>query len=165
MVPGNDDGPDHDGDHEPRSRGQRFQVPHRDGTRVEVGEAIHVGGERPWMCAVKLVGQRRELQEDGRHGALEDLIGDHGDPPEPTQTLLVRTGRGATAEDARRDALGQLTLVYGSPVEPPPAAVILQKPSDPPPPLPPPDGEDEPPPVRVATPQSWVSRLMRRLKR
>src|SRR5580698_995633 len=100
--------------------GQRFHVQHRGGTRVEVGEPVHVGGERPWMCAVKLVGQKRDQPDDP-------------DQPEPTQTLLVRTGRGNTAEDARRDALAHLTLVYGSPVAPPPTAIIMQKPSDPPP--------------------------------
>lgn len=109
---------------EPKSRTGRFHVQHRGGTRVEVGEPVHVGGERPWMCAVKLVGQKRDQPDDPEH-------------PDPTQTLLVRTGRGNTAEDARRDALANLTLVYGSPVAPPPAAVIMQKPSDPPPPLPP----------------------------
>lgn len=107
---------------EPKSRTGRFHVQHRGGTRVEVGEPVHVGGERPWMCAVKLVGQKRDQPDDPEH-------------PDPTQTLLVRTGRGNTAEDARRDALANLTLVYGSPVAPPPAAVIMQKPSDPPPPL------------------------------
>jgi hypothetical protein len=106
---------------EPKSRTGRFHVQHRGGTRVEVGEPVHVGGERPWMCAVKLVGQKRDQPDDPEH-------------PDPTQTLLVRTGRGNTAEDARRDALANLTLVYGSPVAPPPAAVIMQKPSDPPPP-------------------------------
>ena len=106
---------------EPRARTGRFHVQHRGGTRVEVGEPIKVGGERPWMCAVKLVGQKRDLPDDPDH-------------PEPTQTLLVRTGRGETAEDARRDALAQLTLLYGSPVAPPPTAVITQMPSDPPPP-------------------------------
>jgi hypothetical protein len=76
------------------------------------------------MCAVKLVGPKRDQPEDPEH-------------PDPTQTLLVRTGRGATADDARRDALSHLTLVYGSPVAPPPTAIIMQKPSDPPPPMPP----------------------------
>jgi len=111
------DSPVRPNEEEPRSRTGRFHVPHRGGTRVEVGEPIRVGGDRPWMCAVKLVGRKRDPTED----------------PEPTQTLLVRTGRGVTAEDARRDALAQLTLVYGSPVEPPPAPIISQKPSDPPP--------------------------------
>ncbi|HEY6461629.1 MAG TPA: hypothetical protein VIY73_15785 [Polyangiaceae bacterium] len=108
---GSDPGPDG------RPRTGRFNVQHRGGTHVEVGEPIKVGGDRPWMCAVKLVGKKRDETED----------------PEPTQTLLVRTGRGLTAEDARRDALAQLTLVYGSPVEPPPSPIISQKPSDPPP--------------------------------
>ncbi len=99
----------------------RFHVPHRDGARVEVGEPIRVGGDRPWMCAVKLVGRRRDEPADG---------------PEATQTLLVGTGRGQSPDDARRRALAQLTLVYGSPVEPPPAPVISQKLSEPPAPLP-----------------------------
>lgn len=99
----------------------RFHLPHRHGTRVEVGEPICLGGDRPWMCAVKLVGTSAGPAVWSK---LE---------PEPTQTLLVRTGRGATPDDARRDALAQLTLVYGSPVEPQPEPVILQKPSEPPP--------------------------------
>jgi hypothetical protein len=127
----------------PKSRTGRFQVPHRGGTRVEVGEPIHVGGDRPWMCAVKLVGRKRDPSED----------------PEPTQTLLVRTGRGATAEDARRDALAQLTLVYGSPVEPPPAPVIVQKPSDPPPAHP--EGDAS---AGAAPRRSWLSRLFDRFR-
>jgi hypothetical protein len=100
---------------------------------VEVGEPIRVGGDRPWMCAVKLLGRKR------------------GGPPEgeATHTLLVRTGRGFSPDDARRQALAQLTLVYGSPVEPPPEAVISQKPSDPP----------AAPPATVLPARGWVSRL------
>jgi hypothetical protein len=128
---------------EPKSRTGRFHVKHRGGTRVEVGEPVHVGGDRPWMCAVKLVGQKRDVPEDPEH-------------PEPTQTLLVRTGRGATPEDARRDALAQLTLVYGSPVEPPPAPVISQKPSDPPPP--------PGPQAAARKPKGWLARLLELVK-
>ena len=128
---------------EPKSRTGRFHVKHRGGTRVEVGEPVKVGGDRPWMCAVKLVGQKRDMPDDPEH-------------PEPTQTLLVRTGRGATPEDARRDALAQLTLVYGSPVEPPPSAVISQKPSDPPPP-PPAEADDKPG-------KTWLTRLLEFVK-
>jgi hypothetical protein len=132
---------------EPKARTGRFHVMHRGGTRVEVGEPIKVGGDRPWLCAVKLVGQKRDVPEDP-------------DAPEPTQTLLVRTGRGNTAEDARRDALAQLTLVYGSPVEPFPAAVIMHKPSDPPPPKPP-----APRPAAPAeAPKGWWARLVARLR-
>jgi hypothetical protein len=126
---------------EPKSRTGRFQVKHRGGTRVEVGEPVRVGGDRPWMCAVKLVGQKRDVPDDPEH-------------PDPTQTLLVRTGRGATPEDARRDALAQLTLVYGSPVEPPPSAVISQKPSDPPPPE----------PAADVKPKTWLTRLLEFVK-
>ncbi|HEY8039399.1 MAG TPA: hypothetical protein VIF15_06375 [Polyangiaceae bacterium] len=131
-------------DEEMKSRTGRFHVQHRGGARVEVGEPINVGGERPWMCAVKLVGRKREPSDDA----------------EPTQTLLIRTGRGATPEDARRDALAQLTLVYGSPVEPAPSPVISQKPSDPPPP---PDPATTSPTV-PARPRGWLSRLVSRLR-
>jgi hypothetical protein len=113
----------------------RFKVQHRGGTRVEVGEPVRIGGDLPWMCAVKLVGRKTDDPEDG----------------EPTQTLLVRTGRGATPEDAQRDAMAQLTLVYGSPVEPPPVPVISQKPSDPPPP--------------IGRARGWLSRLLSRFRR
>jgi hypothetical protein len=154
MVSGHDDGgPRGGGEEEPKARTGRFHVPHRGGTRVEVGEPINVGGDRPWMCAVKLVGRKRDLPEDP-------------DIPEPTQTLLVRTGRGASAEDARRDALAQLTLVYGSPVEPPPAPVIVQKPSDPPPP-PGPLAADIPtvPSQRgLGDRRGWFARLVARLR-
>jgi hypothetical protein len=107
---------------EPKSRTGRFHVQHRGGTRVEVGEPIKVGGSKPWMCAVKLVGQKR----------------DDGEPeqPEPTQTLLVRTGRGFTPEEAQREAIANLTLVYGSPISPPPHTTISMK-SERPPPEPP----------------------------
>lgn len=153
MVPEDDESPrsprgrtsSHpDFEEEPKSRTGRFHVQHRGGARVEVGEPIRVGGSLPWMCAVKLVGRKRDEPED----------------PEPTQTLLVRTGRGATAEDARRDALAQLTLVYGSPVEPPPSPVIVQKPSDPPPPMP--AGS----PAEAAGPRrSWLGRLVDKLRK
>ena len=134
--------PDHD--EEPRSRTGRFNVKHRGGAHVEVGEAINVGGEKPWMCAVKLVGKKRDI----------------ADEDEPTQTLLVRTGRGETAEDARREALSQLTLVYGSPVEPPPSPIISQKPSDPPP-----SSQPSPTVRRNAPPaRTWFARLLDRLR-
>ncbi|HEX3343341.1 MAG TPA: hypothetical protein VHS09_02160, partial [Polyangiaceae bacterium] len=121
-------------------------VQHRGGAHVEVGEAIHVGGDRPWMCAVKLVGKKRDVSDED----------------EPTQTLLVRTGRGATAEDARREALSQLTLVYGSPVEPPPSPIISQKPSDPPPSSSPSRGATT---VSVTEAKGWFARMVERLRR
>ena len=93
-----------------KSRTGRFQVQHRGGTRIEVGDPIKIGGPKPWMCAVKLVGHKRDDTE-----------------PEPTQTLLVRTGRGETPEEAQREAIAHLTLVYGSPVAPPPMATIELK--------------------------------------
>jgi len=98
-----------------RSRTGAFFVPHRDGARVEVSEPIPLG-PKEWLCAVKLVGKK-----------VLDVEG------EPTQTLLVRTGRGSTPEEAQRHAMAQLTLMYGTPVGPPPMALITQKPSDPPP--------------------------------
>ncbi len=110
---------DDDEEDSPKSRTGRFSVQHRGNTRVEVSEPIHTGGTNPWMCAVKLVGHK--------HADTE---------PEPdaeaTQTLLVRTGRGATPEEAQRNAMAQLTLVYGSPVDPPPSPMISQMKTDPP---------------------------------
>jgi hypothetical protein len=113
-----------------RSRTGRFHVQHRGGARVEVGDPIRVGGSRPWMCAVKLVGHKRDDMPDGA---------------EPTQTLLVRTGRGETPEEAQRDALANLSHVYGSPVGPPPVPRIEVKPSHPPPE---PPRASQPPPSR-----------------
>ena len=112
--------PDDDAEDSPKVRTGRFHLPHRGGTRVEVGEPILLGGPKPWMCAVKLVGQKRDDEPD----------------TDATQTLLVRTGRGATPEEAQREAMSQLTLVYGSPVGPPPSPIISHKLSDPPPPAP-----------------------------
>jgi hypothetical protein len=105
---------------ESKSRTGRFHVQHRGGTRIEVGDPIKVGGQKPWMCAVKLVGQKRDDSE-----------------PEPTQTLLVRTGRGETPEEAQRQAIQQLTLVYGNPLmAPTPATIELKESQRPPPPKP-----------------------------
>ncbi len=126
--------PDADDEESPRSRTGRFYVQHRGGARVEVGEPIHCGGEKPWLCAVKLVGRKGpELDADA------------------TQTLLVRTGRGNTPEEAQRAALAQITVVYGSPVEPPPQPTIVQLKSDPPP---------RPDPVPAKKP-GFFSRLFR----
>ena len=135
-----DDEDDLDLDEEaPRSRTGRFEVLHRGGTRVEVGEPVYLGtsAKKPWLCAVKLVGQKRDDTTD----------------PEPTQTLLVRTGRGETPEEAQREAMSQLTLVYGSPVNPPPQAVISSKSSAPPRPV---DDDDGPEPPRRP---SFIDRL------
>jgi len=113
-----DDDFDPDVEEPERSRTGRFHVQHRGGARVEVGDPIRLGGPRPWMCAVKLVGQKHD---------------DHPPDAEPTQTLLVRTGRGVTPEEAQREALANLSLVYGSPVGPPPVATIEIKESQRPP--------------------------------
>jgi len=110
-----------------KSRTGRFEVAHRGGTRVEVGEPIRIGGPKPWLCAVKLVGQKRDDSE-----------------PEPTQTLLVRTGRGNTPEEAQREAIAHLTVVYGSPLSAPPSAKIELKASQ----RPPAAGSVPPPPPR-----------------
>jgi hypothetical protein len=91
---------------------------------------------------VKLVGRKRDISDED----------------EPTQTLLVRTGRGVTAEDARREALSQLTLVYGSPVEPPPSPIISQKPSDPPP------SSSRSSVTTTPPPRGWFARMIDRLK-
>jgi hypothetical protein len=103
------------------SRTGRFHIPHRGGARIEVGEPIKVGGVKPWMCAVKLVGQKRD---DTLAGEKDPRAAADAAEPESTQTLLVRTGRGTTPEEAQREALANLALVYGSPVAPPPVTTI-----------------------------------------
>jgi hypothetical protein len=107
----------------------RFTVAHRGGARVEFGQPIHVGGEKPWLCAVKLM---------GKNGQNPDA--------DATQTLLIRSGRGSTPEEAQRAAMAQITVVYGSPVEPPPQTKIVRLASDPPPPTEAPDPFLVPPP-------------------
>jgi hypothetical protein len=116
SEPPKDDEPQFEDEEAPTSRTGRFHVQHRGGARIEVGDPIHVGGPKPWMCAVKLVGQKRDDSE-----------------VEPTQTLLVRTGRGKTPEEAQREAIAHLTLVYGNPLTPPTPAVIELKESQRPP--------------------------------
>jgi hypothetical protein len=102
-----------------------MDLPHRDGTRVMVGTPIHVGGEKPWMCAVKLMGKKKALP---RGEALEEEL---------TQTLLLRTARGVSPEEAQRAALAELKHFYGSPNEPIPQPLILHKQSEEPAPRPP----------------------------
>lgn len=136
----------------PKNRTGRFTLQHRGNNRVEVGEPIRVPnpgpGGRPWMCIVKLLG--------------------HGDEPESeaTLTLLVRTGRGNTPEEAQRDAMAQLSLLYGTPAGPPPAVVITKKTSEPPiadaaalsqMPTVPPSGR-----VPKSGPLAWLGRLLGR---
>jgi hypothetical protein len=99
-------------------------LPHREGTRVHISTPVLVGGEKPWMCAVKLLGHKRTV------------IPGEDPEDEPTQTLLLRTGRGVSPEEAQRDALAQITHVYGRPTEPVPEPVIQLKLSTPPPPEP-----------------------------
>jgi hypothetical protein len=138
---------------------------------MEVGEPIHVGGNRPWLCAVKLVGRApREFPappDPLGEAKLPRLNQDDPDedpgldpprePPAPgsetsefTQTLLLRTGRGATADEARRDALAQLALVYGSPVGPAPEPRISE--------LPPPS--DEAGPGHEPAGKGWLDRVL-----
>jgi hypothetical protein len=120
----------HDEDDSPGVRTGRFTLPHRGNTRVEVGEPIRVpdpGASRPWLCVVKLVGHDEEAMSR-RGGSEEDDMEATG-----TSTLLVRTGRGTTPEEAQRDAVAQLSLLYGTPAGPPPSVVITKKPSEPPP--------------------------------
>ena len=35
----------------------------REGERVEVGEPINIGGDRPWLCAVKLLGKNQQWEQ------------------------------------------------------------------------------------------------------
>ena len=117
-------------EHKTEHKTGRYSMLYRDGARVEVGDPVQTSeglADRQWLCAAKLIGPKKD-----RPPAYEDL------DMEGTQTLLVRTGRGSTPEEAQRDALNQLALVYGTPNAPPPAVVITKKPSEPPPPMVPP---------------------------
>lgn len=119
---------DHDDDADessPKNRTGRFSLIHRGGTRVEVSDPIllpvGVGTDKPWLCAVKLLGAKKRDDDDESEQNV-------------TQTLLVRTGRGNTPEEAQRDAMAQLSLMYGTPTAAPPSVVITRKHSEPPPP-------------------------------
>ena len=131
----------------PRSSTGRFMLTHRAGGRVEVGEPIFIGGENPWLCAVKLLGRE-----------APDVEG------EPTQTLMVRSGRGATPEEAQRAAIAALSLVYGTPVGPAPSTHISRMPSDPPAPqiasLPSAPGPIEEEPASMKS--GWLRRIFKR---
>jgi hypothetical protein len=75
---------------------------------------------------------RSQGQRGGNAKAGAGSAGDKTDDAEegePTQTLLVRTGRGTTPGDTQRDAMAQLTLIYGSPGEPALQPIISQKPA------------------------------------
>ena len=126
-----------DDDVPPSGRAGRFVLPHRDGARVEVGEPQFVGGARPWLCSVKLLGRN--------DGPLNS----------PMHTLLVRVGRGDSPEESQREAIAQLTLVYGTPFEAAPSPVIKQMPST----MPPPKTEREREPD--APPRGLWSRMRR----
>jgi hypothetical protein len=112
---------------------------------IELPEAEARG--KPWMCVVKLLGR------DDQAPRPDDGLGDH----ELTQTLLVRTGRGTTPEEAQANALNQLSVVYGSPTAPPPPVIITKKASEPPPAQ---AGKDAP--AQKATRVGWIRRLFGR---
>src|SRR5436305_836260 len=106
-------------------------------------DGLQAADERGEISRPRAPHARAEL----RFGALK-LVGRKGPEidSDATQTLLVRTGRGKSPEEAQRNAISQLTLVYGSPVDPPPSATISNKRTDPPPPPEPePDPDPEPP--------------------
>ncbi len=121
------DSDEDDSESSPKNRTGRFSLIHRGGTRVEVSDPIllpvGVGTDKPWLCAVKLLGAKKGGDDDDSDQQV-------------TQTLLVRTGRGNTPEEAQRDAMAQLSLMYGTPTAAPPSVVITRKPSEPPPPPP-----------------------------
>jgi hypothetical protein len=100
----------------PSSRTGRFSLWHRGGTRVEVSDPKPVagGGSRAWLCIATLRGRQSDEPQDA----------------EPTHTILIRTGRGGSPEEAQRDALVQLSLVYGTPVGPAPSTRICNKPEE-----------------------------------
>jgi hypothetical protein len=74
-------------------------LPRPDGTRVEVSEPFEIGDE--WACVAKLVGREHDLPWLGEEPRSEE---DH----EVTHTLFMAKGRGASPEEAVRDAMSQV---------------------------------------------------------
>jgi hypothetical protein len=93
---------------------------------MQVGEPVLVddkSDDPQWLCVAKLVEPRDKCASDGSPLA------------ETTRTILMRTGRGRTPEEARKDAVARLRLVVGTPSRPAPAPLITRKASDPPSPV------------------------------
>jgi hypothetical protein len=74
-------------------------LPRPDGTRVEVSEPFEIGDE--WACVAKLVGREHDLPWLGDEPRSEE-------GHEVTHTLFMAKGRGASPEEAVRDAMSQV---------------------------------------------------------
>ena len=71
---------------------------------IFIGDPIHVGGARPWVCIGKV---RIRLR-----GATEELAPGE---PDPSETATIRTGFGSSAAESKRDVVSQLARTYGPP--------------------------------------------------
>lgn len=74
-------------------------LPRSDGSRVEVSEPFEIGDE--WACVAKLVGREHDLPWLGEEPRAEE-------ENEVTHTLFMARGRGASPEEAVRDAMSQV---------------------------------------------------------
>ena len=144
----------------------------RHGAHVELGEPVWVGGSLPWACPAKLVGREKRLPRIDFDDDTEDRAPDEAQPEsEPTHTLLLRTGRGRTPEEARQNAASELQRPLAQPPQivpratqspPPPLRIIM-------------DGDEvsrpSEPPIEVVAGEArrarrgWLGRLLRMLGR
>lgn len=109
-------------------------LPRADGSRVEVSEPFEIG-EEEWACVAKLVGREHDLPWLGEEPRSEE---DH----EVTHTLFMAKGRGASPEEAVRDAMAQVERSTSR------TSLRIQL-------------KTEPPLLRVSTPPRTVARQKR----
>lgn len=95
-------------------------VRRRPRVRIEVSEPTCVDGR--WCCTGKLVGDKYDhLPWLGSGERPEDL-----DDDVPTATLLLVSGVGDTAEEARRRVMNKIRNVWGTDTTPPPGPAITE---------------------------------------
>jgi hypothetical protein len=75
------------------------------GTTILIGDPIHVGGARPWVCIGKVRMRFR--------GTPEEQVA--AGEPDPSETAFIRTGFGNSAAESKRDVVAQLSRTYGPP--------------------------------------------------
>ena len=93
-----------DGEKEPETS-RPAPPPLPKGTTIVVGDPIHVGGARPWVCIGKVrMRFRGDVEEESVSGE-----------PDPSETAFIRTGFGNSAAEAKRDVVAQLSRTYGPP--------------------------------------------------
>ena len=71
---------------------------------IIIGDPIHVGGARPWVCIGKVRMRLRGTAEEPAPGE-----------PDPLETATIRTGFGSSAAESKRDVVSQLSRTYGPP--------------------------------------------------